>query len=327
MWLVLLIVIAVCALLALGGLVICITGTSFISDLSFVILHRFPDEFKDKAKEFREQKIAPSVGMSGGSVIYSGSIEMTYVGSEKWDSVVVVYLPSPVAARQLITRLGHVEREFKKAALQQLYGQEGNNSEELDGFDGVVHPIFAQPPILTFIHNIILNKLAFLWHEKQNKIRREQNRKSDEQDIDPQAGSNPIRSFESSYLLPSVEQKHEFLNRFNNSRPVNLISFVEVKSGKFKQEFMFAMKIGLACLGHVGAFVHYQSLFQFQSSWSYFSLIGFPNGGDSMLSMEDLKDYHDAFSYREESTASMLQFISINDKESKHEKRESTLDV
>lgn len=320
--------VVVCLLLFVGVLVYCIVGVKFASDLSLVILHRFPNELKKNAKQFRDQGIIPSISLSGGSLIYSGSIEMTYVGSEEWDSIVVAYLPSPVAARQLITRIGHVEREFKKSMINEM--NKGNESEikertlphEIEGFDGVVHATFAQAPILSFFYNFILKTIVNNWHKKQNERWRSINRKNEsleEQDI--RVGSNPVNSPKATNLLPSLEQRHIFLSKFNNSEPIEFISFVEVCPGKMKEECVFAWKVAFMCLGYVGAVVKYQTLFHLQSSWSYFSLIKFPDGGDSFLTMEDMKDYHDAFSFREKSTTNLLQFIAISDE--KYNRRES----
>ena len=103
----------------IGGLILfliflyCVVGVKLYTDVVLLILHRFPEDQKNKASHFRYQHIYPAIKATGGKTIVGGQVGMTYIGSAKYDSFVLAYLPSREASKETAMRIHTAEADLR----------------------------------------------------------------------------------------------------------------------------------------------------------------------------------------------------------------------
>ena len=203
------------------------------------------------------------------------------------------------------------------AAEKMSYGVQGEVPEVVEEveseFESVIYPVYAMVPFISFIVNVVFGKIVNWFFVKQIEQDRIKHRRDEETEQGNIPGSNPITTDLFPHLVPTPLQRQLFKRYYaGNSAPLYLATFTTIKSEGTTEEILYEMKIGFQCLGYVGAITKLHTLFHL-GSWSLFNLTEFPNGGDSVLKLDDLPASHYAFAHREKSTERILQLVVHSD--------------
>lgn len=169
-----------------------------------------------------------------------------------------------------------------------------------------IYPLYDMVPIVVFMTRTLLDLVSKFYNQNNERMRHRQDEESSQ---GTSVGSNPIISDVFPHLLPTSIQRQIFTRNYSgNTSPILLATLALLKKDEVVEEILYEMKMGFQCLAFVGAKTKFHSLFHL-GSWSLFNLTEFPNGGDSILQMEDLPAAHYAFSHREKAAERILQLV------------------
>jgi len=293
-------------------------GSRCGADTLVYLMHRFPD--KNKGTEFRQQTIIPLVKEHGGSILYSGSIEMTFCGSENWDSIVLAYFPDCKTRNAFIDQL-----KLKERSLHSLYksreSEHGNSSDQEDQFECYIATGQPQSPMAGFSFKYITGKWL---HCLTGNIRNGYEKTFSENDYE----FEEYIPEQYRHLLPTESQRAEFERKLSERRPFVMINLLDLHEPSGEVEYTkYAMSTTLFSLPIVGARVVYQAAF-YSGEWNCASLVRYPEGAHSINKLESLDNYRKGCYYRCLALRRTLMLISIQDpKPFSTNSRDNSIDV
>jgi len=268
-------------------------------------MHRFPD--KNKGTEFRHHTIIPLVKELGGKILYSGTIEMTFCGSENWNSVVMAYFPDSKSRNEMISQIKQKERD-----LHNLYSKtdESKNPERSDDTDGDFECYVAtgqpQSPIAGFGFKYIAGKWLH-WFSKDQRVKYEKTFSESNYTFQEYIPA------EYRHLLPTESQRAEFDRKFAERKPFVMINLLDLHEPHGEASYTkYAMSTTWFSLPIVGAYIVYHAAF-YSGEWACASLVRYPEGAHSINKLESLEQYRKTSFFRCQALRRTLMLISFQD--------------
>eukprot|EP00011_Vannellida_sp_DIVA3-517-6-12_P009598 CAMPEP_0114619544 /NCGR_PEP_ID=MMETSP0168-20121206/8267_1 /TAXON_ID=95228 ORGANISM="Vannella sp., Strain DIVA3 517/6/12" /NCGR_SAMPLE_ID=MMETSP0168 /ASSEMBLY_ACC=CAM_ASM_000044 /LENGTH=404 /DNA_ID=CAMNT_0001830713 /DNA_START=134 /DNA_END=1344 /DNA_ORIENTATION=- len=209
---------------------------------------------------------------------------------------------------------GGVEVGSEGGAGVGLRDEEVGERKEVDESDGEVGrnglletqliPLQPQPPIATFVYDIILHRIFGWFYRKAAEV--DTKKKKDDaydDDEDLPMGHNPVvPPPQFAFLLPNPRQRAQIKALAAQNRgPIVMINLVQLLDDASELEYMqYAMKVSVFLLPQLDGKVVFQGPCM-AGSWSSISCIQYGEGEAGVIKLEDMPFYHECHLHRENS--------------------------